>query len=94
VITTCDQTAGLTYNGDDAIALECDGATVDVLGQVGFDPGTAWGSGEVSLLDHTLRRLCSVTQGDTNPSDAFDPAVEWSGLPTDSFDDLGQRVCP
>ncbi len=93
-ITTCDQTAGLTFNGDDAIVLECDGATIDAIGQVGVDPGTAWGTGEVSLVDHTLRRQCSVAQADTNPADAFDPALEWSGQPIDTFDDLGQRACP
>jgi hypothetical protein len=93
-ITVCDQTAGLTFNGDDAIALECDGSAVDAIGQIGFDPGTAWGMGDLSLLDHTLRRNCTVTAGDANATDAFDPAGEWSGHPLDSFEDLGLRSCP
>lgn len=91
---SCDQTANLTFNGDDAIALECDGALVDVIGQIGFDPGTAWGSGDLALLDHTLRRRCEVAQGDTDGSDGFEPAEEWSGHALDSFEDLGLRVCP
>ena len=27
--------------------------------------------------------------GDTNPGDAFDPAVEWDGFATDTIDGLG-----
>ncbi|MBT2545841.1 hypothetical protein J7E99_35540 [Streptomyces sp. ISL-44] len=30
-----------------------------------------------------------LEDGDTNPSDAFDPAVEWDGFPVDTFSDLG-----
>ena len=33
------------YNGDDAVVLRKGGAVVDVIGQVGFDPGSEWGSG-------------------------------------------------
>ncbi len=93
-IAVCDQTAGLTFNGDDAIVLECDGSAVDAIGQIGFDPGTAWGIGDLSLVDHTLRRSCTVTAGDANATDAFDPTGEWSGHPLDAFEDLGARVCP
>lgn len=88
----CSRTAGLTFNGDDAIALECDGSPVDVIGQVGVDPGTAWGSGEISTLDHTLRRRCDAVP-DADPSDPFDPSVDWLGYPKDSFDDLGKFDC-
>ncbi len=94
LIGSCDQTAGLTFNGDDAIVLECDGLVVDAIGQVGFDPGTAWGTAEASLLDHTLRRKCEVTAGDTNATDSFDPASEWTGHALDSFQDLGMHACP
>ena len=50
-----------------------------MIGQVGFDPGTAWGSGMTSTLDHTLRRKASVSAGDPDGSNAFDPAAEWDG---------------
>ncbi len=93
VIASCDRTAGLTFNGDDAITLECDGQVIDAIGQVGVDPGSAWGQGDVSLLDHTLRRSCEVTVPDSNASDAFEPALEWQGLPQDTFADLGLRDC-
>jgi hypothetical protein len=34
-----------------------------------------------------------VTVGDKDGSDAFDPASEWAGFQTDSFDDVGSRAC-
>jgi len=89
----CHRTTNLTFNGDDAVALECDGATLDVIGQIGVDPGDAWGSGEASTLNHSLRRSCSASAGDSIGSDPFDPSREWLALPTDSFDGLGSAVC-
>ncbi len=90
----CDQLSGsLSHNGNDAIELVCDGTTLDVFGQIGFDPGSAWGSGDVSTVDHTLRRKCDVIVGDAAGGDAFDPAVEWNGFPNDTLDGLGQH-CP
>jgi len=92
--TFCDMTTGsLTFNGNDAVELVCGGAAADVFGQIGFDPGTAWGTGGVSTKDHTLRRSCEVFAGDADGSDAFDPSVEWTGFAIDSFDGLGVH-CP
>ena len=33
-----------------------------------------------------------MTAGDTDPSDAFDPAVQWAGFATDTFDGLGSHT--
>jgi predicted extracellular nuclease len=77
------------YNGDDAVVLRHSGAIVDVIGQIGFDPGTEWGSGLTSTADNTLRRKVSITAGDTNGSDIFNPTLEWDGFATDTFDGLG-----
>lgn len=79
------------FNGDDALLLKKNGTVIDAFGQVGFDPGTAWTSGSVTTLDRTLRRKASVTAGDPNGSDAFDPAAEWDVFPIDTFDGLGSR---
>ena len=68
-------------------------SVVDSIGQVGFDPGTEWGSGLTSTADNTLRRAAGVCVGDTDPSNAFDPAVEWVGFATDTFDGLGSHTC-
>ena len=81
----------MTYNGDDALALVKGTTNLDVLGQIGVDPGTEWGSGLTSTADNTLRRKASVTAGDPDGSNAFDPAVEWDGHATDTFDGLGSR---
>ena len=80
------------FNGDDAIVLIHDAAVIDSLGQVGFDPGSQWGTGLVSTQDNTLRRLPSVCTGDTDTSDIFDPAVEWDGFDNNTFDGLGTHT--
>lgn len=77
------------FNGDDAIALVYSGSRVDVIGQIGVDPGSEWGSGLTSTADNTLRRKQTITSGDSNGSDAFDPASEWDGFAQNTFDGLG-----
>jgi uncharacterized protein len=95
VLAVADQLAGGSwFNGDDAIALVKDGALADVIGQIGVDPGTAWGSGTASTADHTLRRALGVVAGDANGSDAFVPSAEWFGWPGDTFDGLGSYPEP
>jgi uncharacterized protein len=93
VLAQADQTSSASfYNGDDVVVLRRGGASgpvVDSLGQVGVDPGSEWGAGLTSTADNTLRRLPSVTAGDTDPADAFDPATQWTGFAIDTFDGLG-----
>ncbi|KKK07519.1 lamin tail domain-containing protein [Micromonospora sp. HK10] len=92
ILAEADQTyGGSLYNGDDAIVLRKGGTVLDAIGQVGVDPGTEWGTGLTSTADNTLRRLPSITSGDTDPLDAFDPAVQWAGFATDTFDGLGSH---
>jgi uncharacterized protein len=83
------------YNGDDAIVLRKGGASgtiIDVIGQVGFDPGTEWGTGLTSTADNTLRRKAADCVGDTNSSDVFDPAAKYDGFATDDFTGLGSHT--
>lgn len=82
-----------SFNGNDAILLrDGEDAIVDVIGQIGFDPGAAgWGT-TIKTTDTTLRRKPSVLLGDTSPDDAFDPALEWEALPIDTFDGLGAHT--
>lgn len=95
LVTFCDVSMGANsatgFSGDDAVELLCGGMTVDVIGV--FGTRTVWGSGDTSTMNRTLRRQCSVTMGDTNGTDAFDPADEWDGFPQDTFDGLGAH-CP
>jgi predicted extracellular nuclease len=96
VLARAAQTTGAAlFNGDDAIVLRkggAGGAVIDSIGQVGVDPGTEWGTGLASTADNTLRRLSRVTAGDTDPTDAFDPAVQWAGFAVDTFDGLGAHA--
>ncbi|WP_414624908.1 choice-of-anchor I domain-containing protein [Calothrix sp. CCY 0018] len=89
VADVTDADGVINFNGDDAIVIKKNGAVVDVIGQIGFDPGDEWGSGDASTQNNTIRRKESVTTGDTNPSDAFDPSLEWDGFAQDTFNGLG-----
>jgi predicted extracellular nuclease len=79
------------YNGDDAIVLKKGTVIVDVIGQVGSDPGVEWGTAPLSTLDSTLRRKSTICAGDTNQSDAFSPATEWDGFATNTYGGLGSH---
>lgn len=93
-VATCDQVSGsLSFNGDDAVAIQCGGVLIDVIGQIGTDPGSAWGTAPTSTVDTTLRRRCAVTAGDPIGSDAFDPAAQWAGFPDGTIDGLGLPAC-
>lgn len=93
ILAVADQTNGAGwFNGDDAIVLRHGAEPIDAFGQVGFDPGTEWGSGLTSTADNTLRRAEAICAGDPVATDAFDPAVEWIGFATDTFDGLGAHT--
>jgi hypothetical protein len=55
------------YNGDDFVGLyEISGADttlIDLVGERGFDPGTAWTVGTGATAEYTLVRMASVTSG-------------------------------
>ncbi len=89
VLAAADQQSTvLNFNGDDALVLTRSSGSVivDSFGQVGFDPGSAWGIAPNTTVDHTLRRRFGP---DTITNDAFDPAVEWSFYSVDTFNGLG-----
>lgn len=88
LVALADQTTGSgLWNGDDAITLTKSGVVVDSIGQVGVDPGSAWGSGSITTANDTLRR--AAVSYDTNPFDAFEPADQWLGFAQDDFSDIG-----
>ena len=100
ILAVADQTSSASwFNGDDAVVLRKGTTVLDVIGQVGVDPGTEWGTGLTSTADNTLRRKPAITDGDPNGTDAFDPATEWDGFATDTFGGLGSHngvvvTCP
>src|SRR6476646_3743893 len=89
-----DQASGnANWNGNDAVVLRKGSTVLDVVGQVGNDPGAAgWGTDPTNTTDNTIRRKASVTAGDPDGSDAFDPAVQWDGFATNTFDGLGSHT--
>ena len=71
ILAQADQTNGAGwFNGDDAVVLRKGTTVVDVIGQIGVDPGTEWGTGLTSTADNTLNRKATICQGDTNGADA------------------------
>jgi uncharacterized repeat protein (TIGR02543 family) len=80
------------FNGDDAVVLKKSGTVIDAIGQIGFDPGTAWTVNGVSTLNMTLVRMPSVISGDTDGSNVFDPSVEWIAHPQDTFTYIGSHT--
>ncbi len=95
ILAVADQTnIDNFFNGNDGIVLKkggADGTILDVIGQVGIDPGSQWGSGLTSTQNNTLRRQSSVITGETNPNDTFDPSIEWEGFAENTFDGLGSH---
>ncbi|BEH12939.1 extracelullar DNA degradation protein EddB [Marinobacter shengliensis] len=90
ILAVADQTTGAgLFNGDDAVVLLKGGAVADSIGQVGFDPGSYWGSGDTRTQNRTLRRKAGAV-ADTNPFDTYDPAIAYDGFPQDDFSDLGK----
>jgi len=91
-----DQSTGASFfNGDDAVVLRSGGnagPVVDSLGQIGSDPGSEWGSGDTSTRNNTLVRKAASCTGDVNPSDAFDPSVDFDGFAQDDFTNLGAHT--
>lgn len=80
------------FNGDDAVVLRKDTTVIDVIGQIGSDPGSEWGSGLTSTADNTLRRAATICTGDPDGSDVFDPSIEWEGFARDTFGGLGAHT--
>lgn len=73
----------VNFNGDDPVVLKKSDTIIDSIGQIGSR--AIWGS------DVTLVRNSNIQTGDTNTSDAFNPA-EWATLPKDDSSNLGSHT--
>ncbi len=90
ILAQADRTSTANFfNGDDAIVLRKNSEIIDVFGQLGVDPGSSWTGGGANV---TLRRNSSVTEGDSDGSDAFNASIEWESFPQDTFDGLGSHI--
>jgi predicted extracellular nuclease len=95
-----DQTSTLLdFDGDDAITLSTwNGSTyptIDSIGQWDVDPGTGWSCGLGSTQGSNMRRMPSVSMGDTDKDDSFDPCLEWDFFDQNDISNLGYHsaVC-
>jgi hypothetical protein len=67
---------GFSFNGDDSLGLYLGGNLVDVFGDPGNDPGTAWSGNGVSTANQNIALREGITTGDiagwTDPSIRFE----------------------
>ncbi len=97
IYTGTAYSSGVTnFNGDDAIVLKHNGNIIDIIGQIGCDPGTVWEEGGNSMLNSTLVRKSNVCEGiiENNAADCGFPTLgtEWDSLPIDDISNLGSHT--
>ena len=95
IVAQADRQVTLSFDGNDAVVLARftpARRVLDAIGQVGFNPGTEWGTGNTTTASHTLRRKGTIEAGDTIESDSFDPAAQWDAFPANTFDGLGSHT--
>ena len=88
---------GINFNGNDAVALYHNDLLIDLIGNIGEDPGDGWNVSEISnaTRDHTLVRKELISSGNhdweksagTNSTDS-----EWLVYNYDTFDYLGSHI--
>ncbi len=83
----------MNYNGDDAVVLKHNGEIVDSIGKVGERPTIEyWGTETLKTQNMTLVRMPSITGGDINPYDEYDPSSQWIAYPQDTVTNLGSHT--
>lgn len=91
-VTNGESSTVINFNGDDTILLKHNETIIDSFGQVGFDPGTKWSENTVQTQDRTLVRKPEIISGDLNPTNIFDPSLEWMSNPQDTFTFIGSHT--
>ena len=76
------------FNGNDATTLERNGQVVDVLGEVGVNPGEGWPVNDVTMLHNTLVRNPDVTMGSP---DWGVVQGQWADFPENTFSFFGDH---
>ena len=97
ILTVADVTSSTvtSFDGDDQLALKklSTASYADILGRIGTDPGSYWGSGTLVTKDRTLVRKSTVTGGVTsNPPSGFPTlATQWDSYYQNSYSRLGSH---
>ncbi|MCL9809555.1 T9SS type A sorting domain-containing protein [Flavobacterium luminosum] len=95
IIAAADITSGTcNFNGDDAVVLKKNTDVIDMIGQVGVDPGASWPVAGITggTVDHTLVRKTTVCSPNPTPLGSFgtDAATsEWTVEASDYVAGLG-----
>lgn len=82
ILAEADITSGIAnFNGDDAVELynTVSGTSVDIIGEIGVDPGTSWGVGSDSTENVTMVRMATVSAGN----------IVWTGGSNGEWDTYG-----
>lgn len=84
-----------SFDGDDQLALRkiSTNGFADIIGRIGYDPGSGWGTAPLTTLNRTLVRKSTVTGGVTaNPDSGFPTlATEWESYDRDVYSFLGRH---
>jgi Endonuclease I/Lamin Tail Domain len=85
---------GLLFNGDDAVALFRNDVLIDIIGEIGIDPGSSWeiAGNSSGSKDKTITRKSTIEIGSVNwlQSAGTDPDNSaWIVHDLDFFNDLG-----
>ena len=96
----CDQTFTYLSNGDDVFGLTTtNGELIDVIGEIGDDPGDGWDVAGVSngTKDHTLVRMPTVSEGNSGnwsqSAGTSESNSEWMVYDQNDWSYLGFHVC-
>lgn len=90
-------TGSLDFNGNDAVGLFTTASIIDMIGQVGFNPGTGWTvAGTTNATqDHTLVRKATVCSPNNNWATSAGTSAadsEWIVNPQDDWSNLGSHT--
>lgn len=77
---------GFAFNGDDALAIVYGGMVIDVFGNPGSDPGTAWSGNGVSTANQNIQLKSGVNVGDTDGW--TDPSLRFETVSTNPVGDM------
>ncbi len=103
IVAEGDQTFTYLGNGDDAFAITLAGATassytiVDIIGDMGGDPGDGWDVAGISngTKDHTLVRKLNISEGNqgswSSSAGSNEEDSEWIVLDNNTWDYLGSH---
>lgn len=91
-------TGSLSFNGDDAVELynTSTASMVDLVGNIGCDPGSEWSNSGNSTQNNTIVRNANVCSGVTSDPSGSCPfptlGTEWVQYATDDVSDLGSHA--